>query len=161
MKHYNAAVVVAIASMLSGCAASPKTFYANPAKVKDTQLCRTFLEAAQKNEFNFAKDTAAEAHRRGLTLEECQKKVATEDAVLVGALVAGTVVGVAIACKNGCGGGAPRGPAATGYADQDCLGGPGDGPYFVPGPVRVGAYDPYDLDRDGDGIGCEVGDFGA
>ena len=42
--------------------------------------------------------------------------------------------------------------------DYDCLGGDGDGPNFVQGPVNVGSYDPHGLDADGDGIGCEDDD---
>lgn len=40
-------------------------------------------------------------------------------------------------------------------SDVDCAGGSGDGPAYVRGPVRVIGTDIYDLDRDGDGIGCE------
>lgn len=40
-------------------------------------------------------------------------------------------------------------------SDVDCAGGSGDGPAYVQGPVRVIGTDIYDLDRDGDGIGCE------
>lgn len=39
--------------------------------------------------------------------------------------------------------------------DVDCLGGSGNGPRYVDGPVSVGGSDPYDLDRDGDGVACE------
>jgi hypothetical protein len=39
--------------------------------------------------------------------------------------------------------------------DYDCLGGTGDGPEYVSGPVRVSGFDPYGLDYKGDGIGCE------
>ncbi len=39
-------------------------------------------------------------------------------------------------------------------ADYDCEGGSGDGPDYT-GPVRVVGADPYELDRDGDGIACE------
>ena len=41
--------------------------------------------------------------------------------------------------------------------DVDCAGGTGNGPVYVEGPVRVKTIgiDPYDLDRDNDGIGCE------
>lgn len=38
--------------------------------------------------------------------------------------------------------------------DYDCEGGSGDGPGYT-GPVRVVGDDPYGLDRDGDGWGCE------
>lgn len=41
--------------------------------------------------------------------------------------------------------------------DVDCAGGSGNGPRYVQGPVTVDQSqgDPYDLDRDGDGVGCE------
>jgi len=40
-------------------------------------------------------------------------------------------------------------------SDVDCAGGKGDGPSYVRGPVRVVGADPYGLDRDGDGVGCD------
>ncbi len=40
-------------------------------------------------------------------------------------------------------------------SDVDCAGGSGNGPAYVVGPVRVIGSDPYDLDRDNDGLGCE------
>jgi hypothetical protein len=40
-------------------------------------------------------------------------------------------------------------------SDVDCAGGGGDGPAYVSGTVRVIGTDIYDLDRDGDGIGCD------
>ncbi len=42
-----------------------------------------------------------------------------------------------------------------GIGDYDCAGGSGDGPNYVDGPIRVLPADPFGLDRDGDGIGCE------
>jgi endonuclease YncB( thermonuclease family) len=39
--------------------------------------------------------------------------------------------------------------------DVDCAGGSGNGPRYVQGPVSVHGSDPYDLDRDGDGVACE------
>jgi hypothetical protein len=41
--------------------------------------------------------------------------------------------------------------------DYDCAGGSGDGPRYVEGPIRVRPPDPFDLDREGDGWGCERG----
>jgi hypothetical protein len=38
--------------------------------------------------------------------------------------------------------------------DVDCAGGGGDGPRFVRGPIRVTGRDPYLLDENGDGVGC-------
>ncbi len=39
--------------------------------------------------------------------------------------------------------------------DVDCAGGSGDGPRYVKGPVSVTGSDPYRLDSDHDGVGCE------
>ncbi|MEX1141320.1 MAG: hypothetical protein WD993_00260 [Thermoleophilaceae bacterium] len=39
-------------------------------------------------------------------------------------------------------------------SDYDCAGGSGDGPSYT-GYVTVTGYDEYDLDSDGDGVGCE------
>ncbi len=39
-------------------------------------------------------------------------------------------------------------------SDYDCKGGSGNGPYYT-GRVQVIGPDDYDLDRDGDGIGCD------
>ncbi len=40
-------------------------------------------------------------------------------------------------------------------SDADCAGGSGDGPIYVSGPVQIIGGDPYQLDADGDGLGCE------
>ncbi|MEZ5264752.1 MAG: hypothetical protein R2755_23875 [Acidimicrobiales bacterium] len=42
-------------------------------------------------------------------------------------------------------------------SDVDCAGGSGDGPAYVAGPVTVLeiGVDPYGLDADDDGVGCE------
>ena len=43
----------------------------------------------------------------------------------------------------------------VGIGDYDCAGGSGNGPNYVQGTVRVVGPDEFDLDRDGDGWGCE------
>lgn len=45
-------------------------------------------------------------------------------------------------------------PCLPPASDYDCAGGGGDGPEYT-GRVRVTGSDPYDLDSDGDGLGCE------
>lgn len=40
-------------------------------------------------------------------------------------------------------------------SDYDCAGGSGNGPKYVSGTVKVTGSDPYGLDADNDGIGCE------
>lgn len=42
----------------------------------------------------------------------------------------------------------------VGAGDYDCAGGSGNGPNYT-GKVRVTGSDPFDLDRDNDGWGCE------
>jgi hypothetical protein len=39
--------------------------------------------------------------------------------------------------------------------DYDCAGGSGNGPNYVSGPVKVVGADPFRLDADHDGLGCE------
>lgn len=60
---------------------------------------------------------------------------------------------------GGGGGGSGCDPNYSGCvpiaSDVDCAGGNGNGPAYVAGPVRVIGSDIYDLDRDGNGIGCE------
>jgi hypothetical protein len=41
-------------------------------------------------------------------------------------------------------------------SDVDCLGGGGNGPEYVRGPIQVLGSDDYDLDRNGDGTACEA-----
>jgi hypothetical protein len=40
-------------------------------------------------------------------------------------------------------------------SDVDCEGGGGNGPRYVSGPVSVSGSDPYGLDTDGNGVGCQ------
>ena len=42
-----------------------------------------------------------------------------------------------------------------GIGDYDCASGSGNGPNYVYGTVQVVGYDEFDLDGDGDGLGCE------
>ena len=46
-------------------------------------------------------------------------------------------------------------PCLPPAVDYDCRGNGGNGPKYVDGPVRVKGSDPYDLDRDGNGVGCQ------
>jgi hypothetical protein len=46
-------------------------------------------------------------------------------------------------------------PCLPPASDYDCAGGSGNGPEYVYGTVRVTGSDPYGLDSDGDGYGCE------
>ena len=46
-------------------------------------------------------------------------------------------------------------PCLPPASDYDCAGNSGNGPKYVDGPIRVTGSDPYDLDRNDDGVGCE------
>ena len=73
--------------------------------------------------------------------------------------------GDGVGCEGSGGGGGGGGggdscvagysPCITPGPDVDCAGGSGNGPRYVNGPVSVTGSDPYDLDRDGDGVACE------
>ena len=63
---------------------------------------------------------------------------------------------------GGGGGGAGGGSCTPGYSpclpprpDYDCANRPGDGPGYAKGYYSVETPDPYDLDYDNDGLGCE------
>jgi hypothetical protein len=43
----------------------------------------------------------------------------------------------------------------TASTHYDCEGGNGNGPHYTGRVTVVGTSDPFDLDRNGDGIGCE------
>jgi resuscitation-promoting factor RpfB len=49
-----------------------------------------------------------------------------------------------------------RGACVPIASDVDCAGSSGNGLVYVQGPVTVIGSDIYDLDRDGDGIGCDT-----
>jgi hypothetical protein len=46
-------------------------------------------------------------------------------------------------------------PCLPPASDYDCASGTGDGPEYAHGEIAVSGADPYDLDSDGDGFGCE------
>lgn len=157
IKHISIALVASI--ILAGCSTTPKNFYANPAKAKDTSLCRTLMETADPV---FQRDVAAELVRRGVTAEQCQQKVATENAAIIGIAAVATGVAVVAACQNGCAGPSNYVAPSRSGPDYDCFGGGGDGPYFVRGPFRLTGPDVHRLDADRDGIACEpYGDYGS
>jgi hypothetical protein len=71
--------------------------------------------------------------------------------------------GTKTSCEKPSSGGGGGGTSCTpGYSpclppasDYDCAGGSGNGPKYVDGPVTVTGSDPYGLDADNDGVGCE------
>jgi hypothetical protein len=154
MKHVS--IVFGLAAvLLTGCATSPKKFYADPAKPDTTSLCRAVFD--QGAEETFRSDVARELERRGMTVQSCNQKVNAQNAVLAGAALIGITTAAVIACNNGS---CPSGGGGGYYDDDvDCYGGTGNGPRWQYVPIYVGSYDPYRLDADGDGTGCEASDI--
>jgi hypothetical protein len=56
---------------------------------------------------------------------------------------------------SGCDPAYPTVCLRDGIGDYDCEGGSGNGPNYVGGPIKVLPPDPFGLDKDHDGIGCE------
>jgi hypothetical protein len=59
------------------------------------------------------------------------------------------------AAPSNCDSAYPDSCLRDGIGDYDCAGGSGNGPNYVSGPIRVLPPDPFKLDADGDGVGCE------
>jgi hypothetical protein len=69
--------------------------------------------------------------------------------------VYGEVGGSAPAPEKDCDPSYPDACLKVGIGDYDCAGGSGNGPNYVEGPVTVRGSDPFGLDGNGDGVGCE------
>jgi hypothetical protein len=59
--------------------------------------------------------------------------------------------------RTGCDPSYPDVCLEQGTGDYDCSGGSGNGPNYVDGPIVVRPPDPFDLDANHDGTGCENG----
>jgi hypothetical protein len=86
--------------------------------------------------------------------------------ILAGLVLAIIFLALAVACTHTTNGQRPSeggtqdctpgySPCLPPAADYDCAGGIGDGPEYVSGPVTVTGSDPYGLDYDNSGVGCE------
>ena len=150
MRFQTVVAGLAAVSILAGCSASPKSFYANPSKPGATSLCRSFLET---DDPSFQSDVGVELVRRGLTLEDCENRIAMETAALAAIAVTAVGIGVAAACSGRNCAAPSFGGSSSG--DYDCWGGGGNGPYFVRGPFQITGPDIHGLDADQDGIACE------
>jgi hypothetical protein len=88
-----------VVAMVTGCAASPERFYADPSSISDTQLCRTFLTSAVGTDVKFAADVRNSAGLRGLSYERCQAMVNRQNVQIgAGALLGAAIIAVA---RNG------------------------------------------------------------
>lgn len=98
MRFHSLIGAVVSAALLASCATAPKSFYANPSAVKDTPLCRAWLEAGDPT---YKRDTWAEIQRRGISQQDCKNKVNAETAAIAAIAVIGTATAVGIASANG------------------------------------------------------------
>lgn len=107
------------AALLAGCAASPERFYADPASISDTQLCRTFLTSAVGTDVKFAADVRGSAAMRGLTYERCQAMVNRQNVQIgAGALIGAAMVAVARSSGGSTGVGVGVGVGLGGHAGE-------------------------------------------
>ncbi len=96
-------IAAGVSIALVGCAVAPATFYADPAAVGDTRLCRTLDKAASSNDWEFLKSVRSEVERRGLSDAQCRSLENRQ----TGLIVAGTVLAAVVvaAARSGGGGG--------------------------------------------------------
>lgn len=99
--------------LLSSCATTEEQFYANYSEQTVGSLCRA-LQQTQNPAFRA--DLLSEISRRGRTENDCRKRVATENAAIVGLALVGTAVAIGVAANNGAfdgygGGGGSYAPA--------------------------------------------------
>jgi len=119
-----------------------------------------------RNVCNYVKQWVIVKTRWALTVDQAEKSFLYSTAykcprtVLVTHLA--KVTNVVYGTTSSTGGGGGSGSCTPGYSpclppmsDYDCAGGGGDGPGFANGPIYVTGSDPYNLDGNGDGVGCE------
>lgn len=124
--------------------------------------CRYVLEwASVKLRWDLKVDARERKALQAVAAKCRDKRVTVYKAVVKPA--GGSVGGGAGAGNGGGSGGAGGGNCTPGYSpclppksDYDCAGGSGNGPGYAHGPIYVTGSDPYDLDSDGDGVGCET-----
>lgn len=113
MKTIVAGLVVAV--LLSGCSASPKSFYANPSKVNITSLCRSLMDNPDPK---FRRDVFQQIVARGEQPADCPNRVQLQNAGIIAIAIIGAGIGVAAA------GGIPSGTGYQPAAAWDEFGGP-------------------------------------
>jgi hypothetical protein len=90
--------------------------------------------------------------RNGVVLSQSPGSVRARPAAVI-TIVVSHVVHPATTQSNNCTPG--YSPCLPPASDYDCAGGSGNGPEYADGPIAVTGSDPYGLDADGDGVGCE------
>lgn len=100
---YKVVPFVCALSVLSGCATSKADFYNSPASVGDWSLCRTWADASNAGDLQFANDVGREAIARGMTQDGCRTKNMVVEVGAVTIVVLG-VVAAALAASGGGGG---------------------------------------------------------
>jgi len=132
------AVVTLLLVMLTGCASSDRP---------DSRAGLAQLPASSSPRAEASASTAV-ASRAALVSAQAAASRAAQAAR--SAAASRSAQAAAPSCEPGY---SPCIPLGVG--DIDCAGGSGNGPRYVQGPIQVTGSDPYGLDRDHDGIGCE------
>jgi membrane protein involved in colicin uptake len=173
-------VGVFLALCLIGSAASAAAGHGKPATANKVAASSSYAESvtsatttsalqAADDEAAAAKAAAEKAAAAAASQAAAQKAAAAKAAAIKAAAAkAAADRAAAVARAAAAAAAAAAAPTTTapnctsGYdpcippgPDVDCAGGSGNGPRYVQGPVTVTGSDPYGLDADHDGIGCE------
>ncbi|HEY1044388.1 MAG TPA: hypothetical protein VGE60_11050 [Telluria sp.] len=89
-------------AMLTGCATSRSSFYADPRAVGDAEICRTLAGDAVRADGEFEHALRTELRLRGISESECGAIVERQNvAIGVGALIGAVVVAAAASGHGG------------------------------------------------------------
>lgn len=140
-------------------------------KVTEGSVVQVVVAKAYPQIPNIVGESLSQARRilkhAGFDVGDVRKQTSSQpkDTVISQTPVAGTgaqpgrYVNLVIAKPTSAGGGSTNctpgySPCLPPASDYDCIGGSGDGPKYT-GLVHVTGSDPYGLDADNDGLGCE------
>ncbi len=118
--------------------------------VGTTQVTTAGVDGQQRITYSVTYENDAEVSRTTIGTEVLQQPVVEVTTIGTYVAPAQPAAPAAAACDPNYSGACV--PVAS---DVDCAGGSGNGPAYVRGPVYVVGTDIYDLDRDGDGVGCQ------
>ena len=163
-----AVVFIAIAGLatLGGCASSPSTTSSNlgeiPRSFGSSPSLSPSPDAAELSRQAEARRLAAARKARIAKAKASASRAAASRAAASRAAASRAAAASAAASSSAAAAQPPAANCTPGYdpcippgPDVDCAGGSGNGPRYVDGPVSVTGSDPYGLDADHDGIGCE------
>lgn len=151
--RWSAAILVGVA-LLSGCSDSPPTLrppYSPPPTVDESPSPTVEKVSLPKLRGEEVTRARRQVRRLGLSVFIEEKPSRKPVGTVIGQHRLGRSVQLVVATDI-CQG---YDPCIRPGPEVDCAGGTGGGPRYVNGPVYVSGPDPYGLDDDDDGVGCQ------